>query len=183
MPFGQNRRAAQRFQQHRMVRARSRTKPRDFRRDFTRAKVSSAAPRFPHSPAVIYLPRRRRALSWLSSASSTAGFAAQRGQCALLRQWERRRVILLCGLNHLEVKTLTNRAFRSFTLTLGRKVYTDRAAKSASSRGHAVPLLLQDVSGCASDGDESRDRGLCVILESLIICRTFLWTAVLPRDY
>ena len=98
-------------------------------------------------------------------------------------QWERRRVILLCGLNHLEVKTLTNRAFRSFTLTLGRKVYTDRAAKSASSRGHAVPLLLQDVSGCASDGDESRDRGLCVILESLIICRTFLWTAVLPRDY
>ena len=84
VPCGQNRRAAQRFQQHRMVRARSRTKPRDFRRDFTRAKVSSAAPRFPHSPAVIYLPRRRRALSWLSSASSTAGFAAQRGQCALL---------------------------------------------------------------------------------------------------
>ena len=52
-----------------------------------------------------------------------------------------------------------------------------------SSRGHAAPLLLQGVSGWASDGDESRDRGLCVIPESLIICKTFLWTAVLSRDY
>ena len=52
-----------------------------------------------------------------------------------------------------------------------------------SSRGHAAPLLLQGVSCWASDGDESQDRGLCVIPESLIISRTVLWTAVLSRDY